>query len=120
MIFDDELVKKGEKGGKEAANLLWAKVNEYVTQSLPHTSSPKIIARVYANVKDLGQVMQKSGIIDDVAIFESFAKGFNDKLLFDFVDVGSGKKDLADDSKDWTSLTLTRTTLIRSRNLGAV
>lgn len=99
MIFDDLLVQKGEKGGKEAANQVWAAVNEFVARALPHLTSPKIITRVYANVKGLSETLYKSGIIDSPAVFESFTKGFNDKLLFDFVDVGSGKKDMADDSE---------------------
>jgi hypothetical protein len=100
MIFDDYLIQKGEKGGKEAANLIWAAVNEFVVRQLPHLSSPKIVTRVYANVKGLSDTLCKSGIIDNPGIFEAFTKGFNDKLLFDFVDVGSGKKDMADESKE--------------------
>lgn len=99
MIFDDQLVQKGEKGGKEAANLIWAAVNEFVAQALPHLSTTKIVTRVYANVKGLSETLYKSGIIDSPSVFENFTKGFNDKLLFDFVDVGSGKKDMADDSE---------------------
>jgi hypothetical protein len=106
MIFDDYLIQKGEKGGKEAANLIWAAVNEFVARQLPHLSSPKIVARVYANVKGLSDTLCKSGIIDNPGIFEAFTKGFNDKLLFDFVDVGSGKKDMADESKSIDHLTV--------------
>lgn len=102
MIFDDYLIQKGEKGGKEAANLIWAAVNEFVARQLPHLSSPKIVTRIYANVKGLSDVLCKAGIIDNPSTFEAFTKGFNDKLLFDFVDVGSGKKDMADDSKNYS------------------
>jgi hypothetical protein len=100
MIFDDYLIQKGEKGGKEAANLIWAAVNEFVARQLPHLSSPKIVTRVYANVKGLSDTLCKSGVIENPGIFEAFTKGFNDKLLFDFVDVGCGKKDMADESKE--------------------
>ena len=107
MIFDDYLIQKGEKGGKEAANLIWAAVNEFVSRQLPHLSSPKIVTRIYANVKGLSDALYKAGIIDSPSTFEAFTKGFNDKLLFDFVDVGCGKKDMADDSKtaarQWTA-----------------
>ncbi len=72
-------------------------MNIFVHQNLSHLSSPKIIARIYANVKGLGDVLQKSGIIDRATLFEDFARGFNgSKLLFDFIDVGNGK-DKADD-----------------------
>jgi hypothetical protein len=101
MIFDDYLIQKGEKGGKEAANLIWAAVNEFVARQLPHLSSPKIVTRVYANVKGLSDTLCKSGVIDNPGIFEAFTKGFNDKLLFDFVDVGCGKKDMADESNEF-------------------
>ncbi len=97
MIFNDEYLQQGERGGKEAASQLWSAMNVFVHQHLPHLSSPKIIARIYANVKGLGDVLQKSGIIDRATLFEDFARGFNgSKLLFDFIDVGSGK-DKADD-----------------------
>jgi hypothetical protein len=97
MIFDEELLQLGEKGGKEAASQLWGATNEYVQRALPHLSSPKILVRIYANVKGLGDVLQKSSIIDRATLFEDFARGFNgSKLLFDFIDVGTGK-DKADD-----------------------
>jgi hypothetical protein len=97
MIFHDDLLQQGEKGGKEAASQLWSAMDNFVRRALPHLSSPKVLARVYANVKGLGDVLQKSGIIDRAALFEDFARGFNgSKLLFDFIDVGTGK-DKADD-----------------------
>ncbi len=99
MIFDDELVRKGEKGGKEAANHIWAAVNEFVARALPHLSTFRVVTRVYANVRGLSETLCRSGVIDSPSVFENFTKGFNDKLLFDFVDIGSGKKDMADESK---------------------
>lgn len=100
MIFHEDLVQRGEQGGKDAANMIWAAVNDFVARALPHLSSPKIITRVYANVRGLSEVLHKTGIIESPAIFEYFTKGFSSsKLLFDFVDVGNGKKDLADDSE---------------------
>lgn len=97
MIFSEQLLQQGEKGGKEAASQLWGAMNDFVHSALPHLSSPKILARIYANVKGLGDVLQMSGIIDRATVFEDFARGFNgSKLLFDFIDVGNGK-DKADD-----------------------
>jgi hypothetical protein len=97
MVFNDELLQQGEKGGKEAAGQLCSAMNDFVQQALPHLSSPKIVARIYANVRGLGDVLQKSSIIDRASLFEDFARGFNgSKLLFDFIDVGTGK-DKADD-----------------------
>jgi hypothetical protein len=97
MIFRDELLQQGERGGKEAAGHLWSEINSFLQRCLPNLSVPKISARIYANVRGLGDVMQKSGIIDRAGLFEDFARGFSgSKLLFDFVDVGMGK-DKADD-----------------------
>jgi len=97
MIFQDSLLQQGEQGGKDAANQLWAAVREYVIRCLPNVSSPKIITRIYANVKGLADACYKSGIIERPILIEEFARGFNgSRLLFDFVDVGSGK-DRADD-----------------------
>lgn len=97
MIFNEDLLQQGEKGGKEAASALWSAANDFVQRVLPHLPSPKILARIYANVKGLGDVLQKTSIIDRASLFEDFARGFNgSKLLFDFIDVGTGK-DKADD-----------------------
>lgn len=105
MIFNDSLLQQGEKGGKEAASHLWGATNDYVNQALPMLSSPRILARIYANVKGLGDVLQKSSIIDRATLFEDFARGFNgSKLLFDFIDVGSGKDKADDKITGWSSL----------------
>ena len=98
MIFDDHLIQAGEAGGKEAAGILWGAVRDYVHQKIPGLSSDyKIVTRVYANLKGLGEVCHRSGILDSPSVLEDFARGFTgSKQLFDFVDVGTGK-DRADD-----------------------
>ena len=98
MIFDDNLLSKGEAGGKEAASLLWNSVTEYVHQNMDAIPSDyKIVTRIYANLKGLGDVCHISGIVDRSETIEDFARGFTgSKQLFDFVDVGMGK-DRADD-----------------------
>ena len=98
MIFDDKLLSKGESGGKEAAGLLSNSVTDYVHRHIGNIPSGyKIVARIYANLKGLGSVCQRSGIIDRSEVIEDFARGFTGtKKLFDFVDVGMGK-DRADD-----------------------
>lgn len=98
MIFDDKLLLGGEKGGKEAARLLWNSVTDYVHQNISNIPSDyKIVTRIYANLKGLGGVCQRSGIIDRQEMIEDFARGFTgSKQLFDFIDVGMGK-DRADD-----------------------
>lgn len=98
MIFEDRLIQRGEAGGKEAAGLLWGAVRDYAQSLVPGLSSDyKIVTRVYANIKGLGDVCNRAGIVESPAIMEDFMRGFTgSKQLFDFIDVGSGK-DRADD-----------------------
>lgn len=98
MIFEDHLIKQGEVGGREAAGILWAAIRDLAHQRIPDLSSDvKIMTRIYANLKGLGDVCHRAGILDKPSAIEDFARGFTgSKQLFDFVDVGSGK-DRADD-----------------------
>lgn len=98
MIFDDRLIQKAEAGGKEAASILWGAVRDYVHKKIPDLSSDyKIVTRIYANLKGLGDVCNRAGILDNPNHMEEFTRGFTgSKQLFDFIDVGSGK-DRADD-----------------------
>jgi len=98
MIFNDDLIKKGEIGGKEAASMLWDAVKDYVQAELPDLPlDHKIMTRIYANLKGLGDVCHKAGILHQSSVLEEFARGLTgSKHLFDFVDVGMGK-DRADD-----------------------
>ncbi|KAL2367018.1 hypothetical protein RJZ56_000105 [Blastomyces dermatitidis] len=97
MIFQDSFLQQGEQGGKDAANQLWAAIRDYASRTFPNIPSPKIIARVYANVRGLADACYKAGLVERPGLIEEFTRGFNgSRLLFDFVDVGSGK-DRADD-----------------------
>ena len=98
MIFEDNLIKQGEIGGKEAAGALSSSVRDYVQRAVPGLSSDyKILTRIYANFKGLGDVCHKAGILTKPSTIEEFARGFTgSKHLFDFVDVGMGK-DRADE-----------------------
>lgn len=89
MIFDDNFISRGENGGREAAQLLWSSVTDFVQKShLNLPSDYKVVTRIYANLKGLGDVCQRSGIIEKPEIIEDFARGFTgSKQLFDFVDV---------------------------------
>ena len=105
MIFEDNLIKQGELGGKEAAAALSSSVREYVHKAAPGLSSDyKILARIYANIKGLGDVCHKAGILTKSSTIEEFARGFTgSKHLFDFVDVGMGK-DRADEKISGASM----------------
>ncbi|KAF6222101.1 hypothetical protein HO133_001187 [Letharia lupina] len=97
MIFDDRLVQIGEAGGREAAGLLWNAVMDHFQTDTDLPSDVKIVTRIYANLKGLGDVCKRSGILSTSSAIEDFARGFTgSKQLFDFVDVGVGK-DRADD-----------------------
>ena len=98
MIFEDSMIEKGEAGGKTAAAQLWSAVRDYIRSKLPGLSSDyKIVTRVYANLKGLGEACYRAGIINGPNTMDEFLRGFTgSKQLFDFIDVGSGK-DRADD-----------------------
>lgn len=98
MIFDDRLICQGEAGGKEAAALLSAAVAANVEQIMPTLRSDyKILTRLYANSRGLGEACYHAGVLPYPSLMEDFARGFTGKhLFFDFIDVGSGK-DRADD-----------------------
>lgn len=92
MIFDDRLVQNGEAGGREAAGLLWNAVMDHFQIDTGLPSDVKIVTRIYANLKGLGDICKRSGMISTPSIIEDFARGFTgSKQLFDFVDVGVGK-----------------------------
>ena len=115
MIFEDHLIKQGEVGGREAAGILWAAIRDLAHEMMPNLSSDvKIVTRIYANLKGLGDVCHRAGILDKPSTIEDFARGFTgSKQLFDFVDVGSGK-DRADDKLSGRSLRLSNSFGIRA------
>lgn len=97
LQFPDKLLRAGEQGGRRAAAMLSAAVQEYVETEGTATLGTRIVCRLYANVRGLGEVLVRTGAIDEVAVFEDFVRGFTrGKVLFDFVDVGAGK-DRADE-----------------------
>ena len=92
MIFDDRLVQNGEAGGREAAALLWNAVMDHFQTDTNLPSDVRIVTRIYANLKGLGDACRKSGILSTSSMIEDFARGFTgSRQLFDFVDVGVGK-----------------------------
>lgn len=49
--------------------------------------------KAFANVKGLGEALQRAGSITNTINFRDFITGFNMRdELFDFIDVGSGKE----------------------------
>jgi hypothetical protein len=68
---------------------------ENEAKDVPLTS--RVICRIYANVRGLGDVLVRTGAIAAIEDFEDFVRGFTRaKTMFDFIDVGVGK-DRADE-----------------------
>jgi hypothetical protein len=101
MIFTKELLTQGENGGKEAANMIFEIVSAFIAENLHHLDSPRIVVKIYANIKGLSEHLAKLKIIEKPVTFEEFVRGMNStQLLLDFVDAGprpdSAKEKLAD------------------------
>ncbi|KAK4691230.1 hypothetical protein P7C71_g5723, partial [Lecanoromycetidae sp. Uapishka_2] len=95
---DDYIFKKsfldGEKvGGRDAADELQARVQDYVKKLGLDAESTEIMVRAYADVKNLYAACTRNGKIKMGADLRLFIHGFNQRLaMFDFVDVGTGKE----------------------------
>ncbi|ETN41849.1 uncharacterized protein HMPREF1541_03788 [Cyphellophora europaea CBS 101466] len=97
MLFTKDLLSRGEKGGKEAATLLQAALTDFVSTDLGHLDSVRITVRIYADISTLSENLTKCKEIDKPSVLHDFIHGFNNnKLLFDFVDVGT-RNDAAGD-----------------------
>ena len=89
MLFTKDLLFKGEKGGVEAANNILNAAREFCSQNLHHLESPKIIVRLYANLKSLSENLAKLKFTDRSSLLDDFVRGANSThLLFDFIDSG--------------------------------
>ncbi|PWY72242.1 C-x8-C-x5-C-x3-H zinc finger protein [Aspergillus sclerotioniger CBS 115572] len=88
ILFRDEFLQAGEEGGKIAAKKLSISLKNYVFGNFPGIEIPKIIARMYVNIKALGEICVRGGITADPSSVEEFARGFNSHPLFDLVDTG--------------------------------
>ncbi|CAK4030169.1 Hypothetical predicted protein [Lecanosticta acicola] len=91
MIFQNYLLRLGEYGGRQAADILKKRVSSWSrTANIPEAS--QIAVRIYANSKGLAQTCTKAGIVNSPEVVEDFFRGFTQGGdLFNFIDVGSGK-----------------------------
>ncbi|BDD55216.1 hypothetical protein MAP00_000761 [Monascus purpureus] len=97
VVFRDEFLQKGERGGRAAANQLWMALDDFVSNNFSGITSPKIVTKIFANVQGLGDLCVKAGVINERRVFEDFVRGFNNsKALFDLVDIGSEKGKASD------------------------
>lgn len=92
MIFEDDLLKRGEAGGKEAAHQLWNNIREDC-ENRGIAVSPRIMAKLYVNIRGLASTCYRAGIVETPKVVEDFFRGFTSgRLLFDTVDAGAGKE----------------------------
>jgi hypothetical protein len=92
MIFKDELLQLGEEGGRRAAKELSFAVENYVADNFPTIISPKIVTKMYVNMKALCDACIRIGVVMDPSLLDEFVRGFNSSFpLFDLIDVGTGK-----------------------------
>lgn len=92
IIFKDEYLQHGEEGGRSAAKQLEAGLRSYLSKNLPSINEPKLLTKLYLNVKGLGELCSRSGLISDAAAIHDFVRGFNETMSFsEIVDVGCGK-----------------------------
>ncbi|KAF1357435.1 hypothetical protein EJ07DRAFT_128527 [Lizonia empirigonia] len=98
VIFREEFVCNGEAGGRRAASQLDTAVQNWIENEATDVPlNARIICRIYANVRGLGEVLVRTGAINHIGVFQEFVQGFTRaKTMFDFIDVGSGK-DRADE-----------------------
>ncbi|KAL8882974.1 MAG: hypothetical protein Q9198_000105 [Flavoplaca austrocitrina] len=92
--FLDDLTKKLENGGEEAAELLRTAIRRYLQKSdLDVQADIETIVRVFANMRGLGKTLVDAKIMDNPEDLGRFVCGFNKKFTsFDFVDAGNGKE----------------------------
>lgn len=92
LIFNHELLRLGEAGGRKAARQLKEGIFRMLSGHPHCPEDSQIIARVYANVTGLSSTLVKAGILSSPSIFEEFVDGFTSgDEMCDFIDVGYGK-----------------------------
>lgn len=91
LVFKDDKIQKGEKGGEEAAHELLCNLNSHCHQNYPvQFPVPQVVVRMYANVRSLGETLQRAGVVHTISVLEDFVRGFNGAHpLVDFVDAGT-------------------------------
>lgn len=92
IIFKDEYLLQGEEGGRSAAKALETGMRSYLAQNIPSVTEPRLLTKVFLNVKSFGELCARSGTISEAAAIHDFIRGFNETMSFsEIVDVGSSK-----------------------------
>lgn len=93
MVFNESLIRHGAKGGKQAADMLYSSVTDWVHDTLKACpSAAKIVVQVFVNVRGLADSCRRAKVVTSADTVEEFVRGFtahND--LFKIVDVGAYK-----------------------------
>ena len=96
-FFKDELLQLGEEGGRSAANQLYSGLDSCLLKHLPSLNSPKIMIKIYLNVRAFGESCVRGGIISDPTTLQDFIRGFNETISYsEIVDIGCGKNKASD------------------------
>ncbi|KAF2087948.1 hypothetical protein K490DRAFT_65228 [Saccharata proteae CBS 121410] len=90
--FQTELLRKGTFGGEKAAKILQSGFLQKVRVDRPEIDDEsKIRIAIYGNLRDLGDICWREGIVSDPGIVKDFARGFSSpRIHCDFIDVGPG------------------------------
>ncbi|TQN73939.1 hypothetical protein CSHISOI_01494 [Colletotrichum shisoi] len=90
LLFQENFIRQGIEGGKQAAYALRTAVAEYVGSQ---SGEVEIVAKVCANLSGLGRAMRRDGCLASESELKDFSLGFTQaKASFDFIDVGHGKE----------------------------
>ncbi|KAJ6099177.1 hypothetical protein N7467_000712 [Penicillium canescens] len=101
IIFKDEFLQLGEQGGRNAAKQLWTSLQGYVTANLSTITEPKIMTKIYLDVKGFTEACSRGGITLEASAIGEFIRGFNESTsFFEIVDVGTGKNKAHDKIKE--------------------
>ena len=86
-------MSRNEAGGRDAADELHARIKDYMKKLKLDAENTDIAVQAYADLKSLRSACVKNGKMKESSSVSLFAHGFNQRqALFNFVDVGSGKK----------------------------
>jgi hypothetical protein len=93
-MFHEKYLKRGERGGEQAADELMAKVRECLSSFIAGAQSIPVMVKCYAYLIGLTKAYVKRGIGMTSMELNQFMVGFTRRYaLFDFVDVGAGKEE---------------------------
>lgn len=91
--FRDGLLRDPISGAVEAAQAIKQQIRDHLKGTPLDTEDVPVVARVFANVKGLGNALRLSKVIDSDDDMYTFAEHFtNSRAEFDFVNVGRGKE----------------------------